>query len=235
MGLLDQIIAAESGGDPLARNPRSSASGLGQFIDATWLDILAKNRPDLVEGKTKEQILALKQDPQLSRDMTEAYARENGDILRNSGLPVTPGSTYLAHFAGPKGAVSVLSAPPDAPVASILGDAAVKANPFLAKMTAGDLVAWAGQKVGQPVQQVAQAGPRTAPVSAPAATPATQPYQAPIFPTQAAAQPQQASLWQQMPPPQMPQPLFAQRRKPPDLTALRQALEQTRPSAGFFI
>ncbi|WP_147201163.1 transglycosylase family protein, partial [Pseudonocardia asaccharolytica] len=31
------IIACESGGDPRAQNPRSSASGLYQFIDSTWL------------------------------------------------------------------------------------------------------------------------------------------------------------------------------------------------------
>lgn len=33
---LDRIIACESGGDPSAQNPVSSASGLYQFIDSTW-------------------------------------------------------------------------------------------------------------------------------------------------------------------------------------------------------
>src|SRR5690606_3074634 len=32
----DPIIRCESGGNPRAQNPRSSASGLFQFIDSTW-------------------------------------------------------------------------------------------------------------------------------------------------------------------------------------------------------
>lgn len=35
MALEDQIIGAESGGNPTAKNPRSSATGAGQFIDST--------------------------------------------------------------------------------------------------------------------------------------------------------------------------------------------------------
>ena len=34
--LLDRIIGCESGGDPTARNPVSSASGILQFVDGTW-------------------------------------------------------------------------------------------------------------------------------------------------------------------------------------------------------
>lgn len=148
MALVDSIIRAESGGNPNARNPRSSAAGLGQFIDSTWLSMLAKHRPDLATGKSPGELLALKSDPQLSRDMTAAYAADNAGILSKAGLPVTPGSTYLAHFAGLQGAVGILSADPSAPVAGILTPAAVKANPFLNGMTAADLRAWADGKVG---------------------------------------------------------------------------------------
>lgn len=35
--LAECIIRAESGGNPLAQNPRSKASGLGQFLPSTWL------------------------------------------------------------------------------------------------------------------------------------------------------------------------------------------------------
>jgi soluble lytic murein transglycosylase-like protein len=74
MGLIDSIIGAESGGNPNATNPTSSASGLGQFIDSTWLNTIKTARPDLAEGKSDAELLALKTNPELSRQMTEAYA-----------------------------------------------------------------------------------------------------------------------------------------------------------------
>lgn len=148
MALADRIIGVESGGNANARNPRSSATGAGQFIASTWEAMLAKHRPDLVQGRSREEILALRNDPELSRAMTDAYASDNSAILTGKGLPVTPGTQYLAHFAGPQGAVGILSADPAAPAGSILGGAVVKANPFLAGMSAGDLAAWADRKMG---------------------------------------------------------------------------------------
>lgn len=165
MAYQDNVVAAESGGDPNMRDARSSAAGAAGFIDSTWIDMLAKNRPDLVQGKSRDELIALKSDPQLSRDMTAAYAAENGGILAKAGLPVTPGTQYLAHFAGPKGAVGLLSADPSLPAGSILGQAAVKANPFLANMTAGDVVNWASKKMGARAP-MSMAGPAA---SAPAA------------------------------------------------------------------
>jgi hypothetical protein len=156
MSLIDSIIGVESGGNPNARNPRSSASGLGQFIDSTWLATIRQARPDLA-GKTDAELLALKTDPALSREMTEAYANQNQAILTKAGVPVTDGNTYLAHFAGPGGAVKVLQANPGASVADILGPGVVKANPFLANMTAGDLQAWASKKVGGSSPQITPA------------------------------------------------------------------------------
>jgi hypothetical protein len=157
MALVDQIISAESGGNPNARNPHSSAGGDGQFIDSTWLSMLRKHRPDISDGKSDSDLLALKFNPDLSKAMTAAYAADNAGILTKAGLPVTPGSTYLAHFAGPQGAVGILNADPSAPVSSILTPAAVKANPFLQGMTAADLRAWADRKVGGSAPAPAQA------------------------------------------------------------------------------
>ena len=148
MSLIDSIIGAESGGNPNAVNPNSTAGGLGQFINSTWLSTLKAHRPDLAQGKSDDELLALKNDPQLSREMTGAYAGDNQAILQKNGLPVTDGATYLAHFAGPGGAVKVLQADPNAPVSDILGEAAVRANPFLKGMTAQGLQAWAAKKVG---------------------------------------------------------------------------------------
>jgi len=224
MALVDSIIGAESGGNPNAQNPNSSAMGLGQFIAPTWIDTLSRERPDLVAGKSKEEILALRADPALSRQMTEAYANQNGQILSKAGFEANPGNTYLAHFAGPQGAVKVLSSDPAAPVESILGPQAVAANSFLRGMTAGDLQAWAARKMGGAPQQPAMRAAQASPV-APQAAPLSP---APIFsPPDPAPQQQAASSFGQAPAEQAmaPPPIFAPQRKQVDLSKLRAALQ----------
>lgn len=230
MGLVDSIIGVESGGNPNAKNPNSSAGGLGQFIDSTWLAMLKQERPDLVEGRSPQELLALKSDPALSRQMTEAYANQNGRILSGAGFDANPGNTYLAHFAGPQGAVKVLSADPGAPIESILGPQAVAANSFLRGMSAGDLQAWASRKMGgdpqQPPRQPAQASP-VAPQAAPLNL---APQAAPIFSAAPEPAPQQqasaGSYFGQMPAEQgmAQQPILAPQRRPVDISKLRAAL-----------
>jgi hypothetical protein len=215
----DSIRNAESGGDNNARNPNSSAYGPDQFLAGTWLDTLKATRPDLAQGKSDAEILALRSDPVLSGQMRDAYAASNNAILTKAGLPVTPGTTYLAHFAGPSGAVKLLSADPSTPAGEILGSGVVAANPFLAKMTAGDVAAWASRRVGG-------ATPAQAPQAAPQAPLSLQPPQAaaPIFPPQAPPQAAQQAAPQgggfQIPDIQAP-PIFYAQRKAPDLSRLR--------------
>src|SRR5215475_1353959 len=43
--VVERIIGVETNGDPNAKNKRSSATGLGQFLDETWLDISARTDP----------------------------------------------------------------------------------------------------------------------------------------------------------------------------------------------
>ena len=146
-GLTDQIVGAESQGKPDAKNDRSSALGPGQFLSGTWLDMLSRHRPDLTG--TPDQLLALRRDPQLAREMTEAYAKDNASQLSRAGHEATPRNIYLAHFAGATGAISVLNADPDASVRSVLGDTVIAQNPFLANMTIGDMRVWADRKMAR--------------------------------------------------------------------------------------
>lgn len=234
MALADSIIGAESGGDPNATNPNSSASGPGQFIDSTFLDVARKMQPDLA-GKSDAEVLALKTDPQFARQATEYYAQQNQANLAKNGLPVTPGNTYLSHFAGPGGAVKILQADPNASVSDILGPKVVAANPFLKDMTAQGLQAWAAKKMGASLPQ--PGAQNSAPVNSPnppAAPPAAPPgpplslappsaAAAPIFPqAPQQAAPQAQSQAAQIPDLQAP-PIFYAPRKPVDLSSLRSA------------
>lgn len=196
MALADRIITVESGGNPTAQNARSSAGGAGQFVDGTWLSMLRQHRPDIAAGKSDADLIALKTDPGLSREMTAAYAGDNAGVLSKAGLPVTDGTTYLAHFAGPGGAVGLLNADPTTPAAAVLGQRFATANPTMASMTAGDVVNWANKKMGgsspaPAAAPMAMAGPAAAadaPSSspAPAEAPAQAKQQAPAAQGQAA-------------------------------------------------
>jgi hypothetical protein len=147
-GIVNKIVQVESGGNNSAQNPTSSAGGAGQFIDSTWLSMVRKYRPDIAAGKSAGDLLALKNDGNLAREMTGRYAEENATFLRNQGIQTTDGNVYLAHFLGPRGAAQVLKADPNASVASIIGQDAVNANSFLQGKTVADLQAWADKKMG---------------------------------------------------------------------------------------
>lgn len=146
--VIDRIIGVESGGNPNAKNPKSSATGAGQFIDSTWLATVKSHRPDLMEGRTTAEVLALRNDGALSREMTQYLANDNADFLRNQGIAPTDGDIYLAHFLGPRGAAQVIKADPTSSIASIVGQDVVNANPFLNGMSAADVRAWSGRKMG---------------------------------------------------------------------------------------
>lgn len=155
--LADKIIFAESRGNAQAKNPYSSALGLGQFIETTWLDLVRKHRPDIAQSLRPDEILDLRKDPALSRFLAERYVEANTSILARKGLPVTPGSLYLAHFAGPGGAAAILAAPENADAATVIANVDGRSgltrekilvgNPFMKNFTARDLKNWADLKM----------------------------------------------------------------------------------------
>ena len=155
--LVDQIVISESQGNPAAKNPYSSAVGLGQFVEGTWLDLVKRHRPDIAASLNEKQILELRKDPELSRFMTGRYVEQNTSILAKRGLPITPGSLYLAHFAGPGGAAAILAAPENADAATVIANVdnrsgvtrekIISGNPFMKNLTAKDLRNWADLKM----------------------------------------------------------------------------------------
>ncbi len=166
MDILDKIISAESSGNlKKANQPNktSSALGLGQFINGTWLEMIKRLKPELARGKSDAEILELRKDADLSKEMTASYAAENQARLRRAGVPVTPASTYLMHFAGPGGGVKLMKADPNTPVESILDDNAIKANPFLRGKTASWVISWANEKMEHAAASRPTAASRHAP------------------------------------------------------------------------
>jgi murein DD-endopeptidase MepM/ murein hydrolase activator NlpD len=157
--LTDQIIHVESGGNASARNPLSSATGLGQFIESTWLRMMRDYRPDLATTMSRADLLALRTDPTLSREMVQNLARENETFLRARGNTITVGRLYLAHFLGPAGAATVLAANDDQKILDVMGQGVVTANPFLRDFTVADLKAWADRKMNSTGSSPAPAAP----------------------------------------------------------------------------
>ena len=155
------------------KNPRSSASGAGQFLDSTWQDFAAAN-PDLFKGMSPAQVMAAKSDPGLGAKAITWLAQRNAPLLVSAGAPATGQSLGLAHYIGPGPAASVMAAPDNTPVRGFVSPEAVKANPELATMTAGQLKQrYAGVPnpgfLTPPSVQVAGPG---APTGGPAAAPA---------------------------------------------------------------
>lgn len=145
---VDNVVQAESGGDRNAKNPNSSATGVGQFIESTWLDLFKRHFPDRAKSMSDQTILALRSDAEISRALIEQYARENASLLRQAGVSVNEAALQLAHFLGPQGAISVLQAAPNTPVSNLLSPDAIKANPTILGYgaTAADVIAYAERR-----------------------------------------------------------------------------------------
>lgn len=116
------IAQIESAGNPRAQNPRSSAGGLFQFIDATASDYGLTNRFD----------------PAQAADAGARLARDNAARLHGVlGREPTAGELYLAHQQGGGGASRLLR-DRNARAVDIVGADAVRLNGGDMNMTAGE-------------------------------------------------------------------------------------------------
>lgn len=96
--------------------PTSSARGLYQFIDKTWLNTV--KRPGFAEAvgvdiskMTDKEILALRADPRMQTFAAAALATENKGILETTlGRDINEAELYMAHFMGPTAAATFLTA-----------------------------------------------------------------------------------------------------------------------------
>jgi hypothetical protein len=114
----------ESNLNPNAKNKTSSATGLFQFIDQTWLATMKQSGGSLGYGKyadaisrthsgryivkdaaMRNEIFALRKDPAANSLMAGAFANSNAKVLTDRlGRKPTDGELYMAHFLGASGA-----------------------------------------------------------------------------------------------------------------------------------
>ena len=125
----------ESNLNPGAQAPTSSAGGLFQFIDQTWLGTLKESGSALGYGRyanaisrneagkftvadpaMRREIMALKQDPTANAVMAGAFTQSNAAYLRDRlGREATEGELYIAHFMGAGGAARLIEQSEAAP------------------------------------------------------------------------------------------------------------------------
>jgi hypothetical protein len=125
-----QTAIRESSLDPTAKAQTSSATGLFQFLESTWLQVMKDEGPRLgyqqyadaisetadgefiIKDKSlRAEVLKLREDPQIAADLAAAFTRNNGAYLQERfGRMPSPGELYIAHFLGAKGAEKMFTA-----------------------------------------------------------------------------------------------------------------------------
>jgi len=126
--LLSQA-SQESGLDPKARNRKSTATGPFQFVERTWLDLVRRHgsafglgdvarkiavvdgAPSVRDPAVRKQILALREDPNLSAGMAARHLSEGKERLgKLLGRPVTTIESRIAYIMGTSGAARLINA-----------------------------------------------------------------------------------------------------------------------------
>jgi LAS superfamily LD-carboxypeptidase LdcB len=158
---INRIIGAESNGNPTARNPRSSAAGLGQFTDSTWLAEAREANPAL-KGKSDAEVLRLKTDstPEgvaFQKQVVGQFTDKNIKRLEQAGIPVTEGNIYAMHFLGEGAGPKVLKARGGTRMDTLVSPETLAANPFLSGMTVSEFREWSADKMGNATNDVSRA------------------------------------------------------------------------------
>ncbi|XAZ24015.1 tape measure protein [Sinorhizobium sp. B11] len=146
--LIDRIIRQEGGQDGTGPST-SSARGIGQFTEGTWLPIFNRLFPAL-QRLTDAQKLGYRSRDEFARPVLQEFTKQNQMQLANAGVAPTDTNTYLAHFLGAGDAIKVVLANPDELAKNLVDPASAAANPTVIKSdtTARDLINWSFQKIG---------------------------------------------------------------------------------------
>ncbi len=136
-GYLLATAQIESNLNPSAQAPTSSAHGLYQFIEQTWLGTLKEGgaahgygrhadaitrlpdgRYEVADPGQRAAIMRLRSDPVASAMMAGTFARNNAAQLQSAiGRMPSEGELYIAHFLGAEGAGRLISAAANQPTA----------------------------------------------------------------------------------------------------------------------
>ncbi len=137
----------ESGLNPQAGASTSSARGLFQFIEQTWLATMKQSGPALGYGRyaaaitktasghyevknaaLRGEILRLRNDPTANAVMAGAFTKANAALLtQRLGRAPSEGELYIAHFLGAGGAarlITLAAGNPNANATDFFGNAA---------------------------------------------------------------------------------------------------------------
>lgn len=101
------MTRVESGGNPNAANPESSAVGTAQFLSGTYISEVRKMQAagmaQWAEGMTTEELLETRRDPGREGEVYEFFRAGNQAQIKAAGLPVTKTTEYMWHFFGDGG------------------------------------------------------------------------------------------------------------------------------------
>lgn len=109
---LMEKAAAESNFKADAKAKTSSATGLFQFIESTWMDMVKTHgaKHGIDTSQSKSSLLNLRKDPEVASLMAAEFAEGNKSYLEKTiGGDIGNTELYFAHFMGAGGASAFLS------------------------------------------------------------------------------------------------------------------------------